>query len=132
MWFRKRKDRERRIVFEFSHWLSGWETHRQKQFRQALFRHAADEEESVFTVIVERDISATQLREVESYFEADPDLSQFRFRSELDDDPAGASLQEVSIGNLVVDVDVYYPGFDPGPGFFGMDSDQHLDPGATV
>ena len=127
MWSGKRK-----IVFEFSHWISDWESHRGKRFRRASLKHVDAKEASIFTVIVRRDIVATQLREVESFFESEPDVSEFRFISDIADDPAGAELRQVSVGDLVVDVDISDPGFDPGSGFFGMNADDDSEPRGTT
>jgi hypothetical protein len=76
------------------------------------------------TVIVPASLSSSKLREVEVYFEAGSVMSDFRFRSELDSDPPGVMLKAVTIGDLVVEVDLYYPGCPRPSGYVGMDADR--------
>jgi hypothetical protein len=117
----------------FSHWISGWESKGGKRFRRVSLKLEGDKA-SIVTVIVGEHISSDQLSEIENFFESGPEHSQFRFRGGVvDPDPADATLMEVSVGDLVVDLDVFHPGIDPGAGvYIGMAANEDSGSGTTA
>jgi len=105
----------------FSHWISDWEAVDGKRLRRVSLT-LGSEIASVVTIFVDPHLGLAEVNEIERFFEAGPNPDEFRFRSGVvDPDPAGATLMEVSVRSLVVDLDVYHRGIDPRPGgYIGM------------
>lgn len=125
MWFRRKKEPEAECRVELADWHSDWQVHGQKRFRQCSIYFSSPRAPSTMTVIVQANLASTKLEEVEAFFEASVDMGRFEFRSDFDSDPPGVMLRAVKVGDLRVDVDLYYPDSSPFKGYVGMGADQH-------
>jgi hypothetical protein len=97
----------------FDCWVSDWQVQGKRRFRQvSLFSLPTSAQ--VVTIIVHDEVAPSELKLIERYFESGPTFADFGVRrNTIDADLVLATLMEVSIGDTVIDLDVYAHGIVP-------------------